>query len=158
MIRGLPTDRPPEILASRLSQWLSSSGRVVAVGIDLVDVAGLTNLIESGGQMFVDDAWTPAEQQQTAKDPRRLAGRWAIKEAVMKAIRHGLGEVSPLDVQIHSTESGALELKLVGSAAAIADSMGVSGWHISVAYDGAWSIGVAVAVNSARTQRRKHER
>jgi holo-[acyl-carrier protein] synthase len=153
-----PAELQFEVLTSRISQWLGSSCQVIGVGIDLVDVLAMTHLIESGGQMFIDDAWTPLEQQQTLGDCRRLAGRWAIKEAVMKALGHGLGEISPLDIQTQSAKSGALELELDRSAALAADSMGVSAWHISVAYDSSWAIGAAVAVRSGRKRRRKNER
>jgi holo-[acyl-carrier protein] synthase len=153
----VPAERQFEVLASRVSDWLGSSCQVIGVGIDLVDVLAMTHLIENGGQMFVDDAWTPLEQQQALGDCRRLAGRWAIKEAVMKALGHGLGEISPLDIQTHSTKSGALVLELDASAALAADSIGASAWHISVAYDGSWAIGAAVAVRSGRKRRRKNE-
>jgi holo-[acyl-carrier protein] synthase len=148
-----PRDEGLEMLASRAAAWLHGIPTIVGVGVDLVHVATVSELLESGGRPFLNDTWTRQEQNQTAGDSRRLAGRWAVKEAVMKALNHGLGEISPLEIQIYTARSGAMNLRLNGAAASIASRAGVSGWHVSVAYDDSWAIGVAVAIHNIPIER-----
>lgn len=124
-------------------------GSVIGVGVDLVDVAALRQLLNTGGDSFASAAWTAAEREDAQGDPERLAARWAGKEAAMKALGSGLGEVSPLDIEVVTDEaSGAPHLCLHDSAAKRAAAAGVSGWHVSVAHEGAWAVGFVVAVGS----------
>ena len=68
----------------------------MGVGIDMVDVAEVTSALERHGRHYLDRVYAPAEQAETASmSPRRmreyLAGRFAAKEAVLKALRPPAG-------------------------------------------------------------------
>ena len=56
----------------------------MTVGVDLVDVPGFAQQLEDTASGFVDPTFTPREQR-VARDPRRLAARFAAKEAFIKA-------------------------------------------------------------------------
>jgi holo-[acyl-carrier protein] synthase len=121
-------------------------GSVSGVGIDLVSVPSVADLITSGGVAFVNACWTRDEQRDSDAHPEGLSARWAAKEAAMKALGIGLGQVSPLEFEICTDESGAPSLRLTGSAQEWASRRGVSGWRISISHEEGWAVAVVVAM------------
>lgn len=120
-------------------------GEVGGVGLDLVDVQLVADLIDDGGQPFLDACWTAAEQAVCQDDPERLAGRWAAKEAVMKCLGAGIGEIEPTDIEIVTLPSGAPAVVLRARAAAIARARRLAGCHVSLSHEKGWAAAVAVA-------------
>ena len=55
------------------------------IGIDMVEIARLEKAIARSGDGFLRKAFTARELKALGRDPQRLAGRWAAKEAVIKA-------------------------------------------------------------------------
>lgn len=130
------------------SAWGASAnfvGPVAGVGIDLVDVAVLKRLLISGGPAFRDSVWTAAEQAEAGGSAERLAGRWAGKEAVMKALQCGIGETEPLDIEIATAPGGKPEVVLHGSAKKAAASKQVTAWHVSLSHEHGWATAIAIA-------------
>ena len=91
--------RSPAAALQRAVDEAQGAGQ--GIGVDLVDVEELQQLVAEGGEEFVRDYWTDKERAEVAGDPmERLAGRWAAKEAVMKALGIGVGEVDPIDIEV----------------------------------------------------------
>ena len=120
------------------------------VGIDLVEVEPLRQLIVSGSRPFLDSAWTVREQCDTNRQAEGLAGKWAAKEAVMKALGHGIGDMDPRDVEIVTTPHGAPQVELHRSARAIAKRQRITIWRLSVTHEGGWAAAIAVACSQPR--------
>jgi len=114
-----------------------------AVGIDLVRVARMARNLDRPG--FLNRAFTPAEQRLCAGDASRLAGRWAAKEAAMKALGRGIGEIPMTDLEVLAEPTGAPRLQLSGVAAALARSAGWESWSVSISHDGEYATAVVVA-------------
>ena len=117
---------------------------VTGVGVDLVDVTMLEGLMTSGWDAFLGVAWTELEQRDAEGAPERLAARWAVKEAVMKALGLGLGDVDPLDIEVVRGVSGAPAVRLRASAAEAARQVGVENVHVSMSHEQGWAAGFAV--------------
>ena len=68
----------------------------------------------------------------------RLAGRFAAKEAVLKALGAGFGAgVAFTDVVIHRAPGAAPEVQLAGGAAkSAAAALGVTAWRLSISHAG----------------------
>lgn len=135
----------PSKAAARALDELNASSILAGVGVDLVDVGMLNELLNSGGSAFLDTGWTEAEQRDVVGIPERLAGRWAVKEAVMKALGRGLGDIDPLHIEVMTVSNGAPEVRLCDSAAAAAQQAGVETVKVSVAHEQGWAVGFAVA-------------
>jgi hydroxyethylthiazole kinase-like uncharacterized protein yjeF len=56
------------------------------IGVDIIPVARIVTAIEKHGDRFLQRVYTRAELDYTRGNPERLAGRWAAKEAVLKAL------------------------------------------------------------------------
>ncbi len=135
--------RSPEVTLRDLATDVFRDLR--GVGIDLVDVTLMRDLLSDGGQHFMDAYWTAAEQAVCRSDPERLAGRWAAKEAVMKCLGAGVGDVDPIDIEILTLDSGEPRVVLRERAAEIAKGLDSEEWHVSITHEGGWAAAIAVA-------------
>jgi holo-[acyl-carrier protein] synthase len=79
---------------------------VVGLGIDLVEVARIKRAMEN--PRFVYKILTDAEREYCGNSAMKVAGRWAAKEAIYKAM--GL-PLTWLDVEILPDELGAPRVK-----------------------------------------------
>ncbi|NHN32313.1 holo-ACP synthase [Paenibacillus agricola] len=85
---------------------------IIGIGIDLVDIARVKTIIEgSSGERFAKRVLTAGEQTLAAKRKGRLAefiaGRFAAKEAVSKALGCGIGkQVSLQHIEVLPNELG----------------------------------------------------
>ena len=75
-----------------------------------------------------------------------LAGRFAVKEAVAKALGTGIGEMTWVEIEVVSDESGRPELVLHGAAKRLADELGLREWSISLSHTETYAIGFAAAM------------
>lgn len=118
------------------------------IGIDIVDVPRFRALLARRPSV-VERLFTPAERAyaETRADPtERLAVRFAAKEAVMKALGAGFGDVAFRDMEVVRAPGGRPGVRLGGRAAARARRAGVSGWHLSLSHSATTAVAVAVAV------------
>lgn len=120
---------------------------VVGVGVDAVDVPRLRKVI--GRTPGVERRlFSEAERAYAARfrDPaKRLAALFAAKEAAMKALGVGLGAFKLTDVEVVRRRTGAPEIALAGSAALLADQVGVERWHLSLTHSDTVAVAVVIA-------------
>ncbi|HHS99506.1 MAG TPA: holo-ACP synthase, partial [Thiomicrospira sp.] len=77
---------------------------------------------------------------------RYLAKRWALKEAVSKALGTGIAQgVSFHDMTIKNHESGQPYLELTGGALQKSNKLGITDWSISVSDEKTHAVAFAVA-------------
>lgn len=79
------------------------------LGNDIVEISRIQAAIERRGQRFLDLVFTHAEQEYclSHRNPySHFAGRFAAKEAVVKALGTGLRDASWLDISIVNDELG----------------------------------------------------
>lgn len=109
---------------------------VVGIGIDLVDIERFRISLHRTPSMR-ERLFTAGELADLASrtDPvPGLAARFAAREAVMKALGLGLGAFGFHDVWVERAPSGAPSLAVAGQALELADSAGVSRWHLSLTH------------------------
>ena len=77
----------------------------------------------------------------------RLAGRFAAKEAVLKALGTGFGAgVAFTDVVIHRAPGAPPEVRLAGGAAKSAAALGVTAWRLSISHAGGLAMASVLAL------------
>lgn len=146
------TSSPLAAIRSAWSAVAGADGTTGGIGIDVVDTEPLRELIAAGGAVFVDSAWSATEQHDAEGSIERLATRWAAKEAVMKALRCGLGDIGPLDIEIRTGDDGAPDVVLHGNARDAAISRGLHRWHISMCHEQGWAVAIAIAEQALSTR------
>ena len=122
---------------------------IIGHGIDIVELSMVEERLNAGDD-WVDGAFTEAEQAEADPPPNRvqyLAGRFAAKEAVAKALGTGFtDEVTWLDVEVLRHPSGAPHATLTEGALAVALSLGVNRWFVTIAHRGGYAVASAIAV------------
>lgn len=141
-------------IAARATARVRSAMPISAHGIDLVEVARVQRVLSDHPERFLERCFTAREVADAdASGPARrgevLAGRFAAKEAVFKALGTGLsGGMSWTDVEVVRRESGQPEVRLSGRAARRAEELGISSWVVSISHTGGAPAGLALAVAS----------
>lgn len=118
---------------------------MLAVGVDILEVERLARGMERYGARFCDRFFTVREQEQCGGRAASLAGRFAVKEAVGKALGTGIGDVAWKEIEVVSDERGRPGLVLHGAAAQLAAENGLDEWAVSVSHTRTHAVGMAVA-------------
>ena len=114
---------------------------IIGVGVDLVDLERFEKAI-SGTPALVERLFAESEREAST---RTLAGRFAAKEAIAKALGTGIGHgVSFQDMQISNDEKGAPQVHLSGGAAAVMHSRGGRRVLLSLADERDYAVAYAI--------------
>jgi len=112
---------------------------IVAIGIDLVEIARVAELVErfeggGRGRVFTKRELSLAGPAGRRRD-ETLAARFAAKEATMKALGRGLGQgVGFAEIELLRGPRGAPLLVLHGGAEARAAELGATRLHASMTH------------------------
>lgn len=117
----------------------------VAVGVDMIETSRVAEAIERHGKRFCDRIFTVQEQGYCAGRIPSLAGRFALKEAVAKALGTGVGDMNWTDIEILGDERGKPRLVLHNNALAMAVAQGWQTWDVSISHTNSHAIGFVVA-------------
>lgn len=121
---------------------------ILGLGTDLVEVDRVATSV-GRTPALMSDVFTKAEREH-ATGPggvpgQRWAGRWAAKEAVLKALGCGANVVALRDIEVAPSETGAPEVILHGTAAERARRIGASGVHVSISHTSTAAAATALA-------------
>jgi holo-[acyl-carrier protein] synthase len=111
---------------------------ILGTGVDLAEVGRIRDAVERHGERFIKRIYTPGEiayVERKANKSERYAGRFAAKEAGMKAIGTGWKRgVTWQDFEVINLPTGRPTLQLHGEAAKIAEKMGVRSVWLSITH------------------------
>jgi holo-[acyl-carrier protein] synthase len=119
------------------------------IGVDLVGVDRVARLV-TDHEGALDELFTEREQAHWRRKRQRfqhLAGRFAAKEAVLKAFGTGLRQrMRWTDVEIVRGSRGRPEVQLHGEVAAWARRRGLADIEVSVAHSAGLAVAQAVSI------------
>lgn len=121
---------------------------IVGVGVDLVDIARFEHGLKRTPAL-ADRLFAESEQVRDGKPMplRSLAGRFAAKEAFIKALGDSRG-ITWHDVRVVSDALGNPGLELGPASQAIADGMGITDIHLSMSHDAGMAIAYVIVESS----------
>ncbi len=124
--------------------------RIVGHGIDLVETARIARMLEEHGDRFLHRCFTETERAYCGQGVRgieSLAGRFAVKEAVFKALGTGWrGGIAWTDAEVIRKPSGEPMLMLHGKCRDLAAERGIDQWWISISHVKTHAMASAIAV------------
>ena len=124
---------------------------VIGIGIDLVKIRRIQEMAEKRNKQFLNRIFTPVEQKYSYsfRNPfPHLAGRFAIKEAVFKALGTGWREGAKwTDIEVANEPSGQPQVLLYGKVKEWIDARGVTQIQASISHDSEYSIGQVILIN-----------
>ncbi len=119
---------------------------ILRTGVDLIEIDRVAEVISRHGKHYLERIYTSAELEQCGKRTESLAGRFAAKEAVAKALGCGIGEVGWKEIEILGDEQNAPALCLYGSAELKAKELGLITWSVSLSHSQSHVVAMAVAI------------
>ena len=117
---------------------------MLAAGVDMIEVKRVADVLERHGHRFADRVFTAGEMAYCDGQPERLAGRFAVKEAVAKALGTGIGDITWSEIEIIRDERGKPHLVLHAAAQELAAAQGITEWAISISHTATHAIGFAI--------------
>lgn len=115
-------------------------------GVDLIEISRIEEVIARHGKHYLERIYTPAELEQSGKRTESLAGRFAAKEAVSKALGGGIGDIAWKEIEILGDEQNAPVLTLRGAALEKSNELGLSTWSVSISHSMSHAVAFVVAI------------
>uniref|UniRef100_A0A7C4THB7 Holo-[acyl-carrier-protein] synthase n=1 Tax=candidate division WOR-3 bacterium TaxID=2052148 RepID=A0A7C4THB7_UNCW3 len=122
---------------------------ILGVGIDIIEVARIEKAINNR-KTFLNKIYSEKEIKLSARGKFRyeeLAGRFVVKEAVLKVLKTGWRRgIRFRDIIVLNESSGAPFVVLENRAKEIADELGIKKIFISISHTKELAIGIAIAI------------
>nr|BFD87845.1 hypothetical protein StreXyl84_72460 [Streptomyces sp. Xyl84] len=121
----------------------------VRTGVDVAEVARVEELMASQPGLR-ERVFTPRELAYCDRRRRtgeHLAGRWAVKEAVLKCLGTGMTpSMEWTDIEVVNDRGGRPRVRLHGEAETVAQALGMYHIDISLSHSGGLAVAHAVVV------------
>ncbi len=132
------------------------SERIFGTGVDIIEVERIAGSIERNAR-FKDHVFLKSEQEYCdgkAVPEIHYAGRFAVKEAVAKALRTGIvAQIGWRDIEvIRDPESGAPDVVLSERVRKWGAERGVTGIHISLSHTHQHAMAQAIVVGDDNSE------
>ncbi len=117
---------------------------IVGIGVDLVRVDRIRAIMERWQDRFLSRLYTDAERQscfRRASPYPSLAGRFAVKEAILKALGVGWSRgVSWVEIEVLNDAAGRPVATVRGRVETLFREAGVTGIHVTLAHDADYAV------------------
>jgi holo-[acyl-carrier protein] synthase len=111
---------------------------VIGIGTDIVECLRVAKMIEKHEDIFIQRVYTPGEIEYCGgrrSATQHYAGRWAAKEAILKAIGTGWSNgIQWTDIEIVNEMGGKPFVQLGGQAREICNARGIDDILISISH------------------------
>ena len=123
---------------------------LIGIGTDIIEVARIGEMIEKHDELFLRRVYTPLEIEYCGGRKSALqhyAGRWAAKEAALKALGTGWSRgIKWTDMEVSNLMGGKPELRIHGVASDIAEDMGIQEMQISISHCQSYAVAYVIAI------------
>jgi holo-[acyl-carrier protein] synthase len=123
---------------------------VLDVGVDIVEISRVRGALERHEAGFRRRVYSDTEWRQCGSSMASLAGRFAAKEAVMKAL--GVGGHKFREIEIVRLPSGKPDVRLSGRMRDRAERLSVQAITVSISHSRDNAVAVAIAERPASSE------
>lgn len=124
--------------------------QILGHGVDIAVCERIEQVWKRHGDLFLRRIFTPAEQEYCLAVRRpsiRLSGRFAAKEAILKALGTGWrGGIAWTDMEILNDGLGKPHATLSGACAARAGELGVGRIEVSISHTDRFAVASAIGI------------
>lgn len=124
--------------------------RILGIGTDIVECPRIGKMIDQHGELFLRRVYTEREIRYCQARRRSLehfAGRWAAKEAILKALGTGWRKgICWTDIEVRNETTGQPKVLIRGGARDAAVGRGVGDLLISISHCRTYATAYALAV------------
>ena len=126
---------------------------IIGCGIDLVKIERIEKIIKRWGDNLTSKMFTPLEREYCKKRKsnkyQSYAGKFAAKEALLKALGLGLRGVNWTEIEISNNELGQPIIKTSGKLNIIASKKGVSKYFLTISHTKDYAIAEVILESSS---------
>lgn len=126
---------------------------IVGCGIDLVEIDRIEKIIKRWGDNFTFRIFTPLERKYCEKKKNNkylsYAGRFAAKEALLKALGLGLRGANWKEIEVNNNEFGQPVIKTSGKLNEIALKGGVSKYFLTISHTKDYALAEVILESSS---------
>jgi len=123
---------------------------ILGIGTDIIECPRIGKMIEQHGELFLRRVYTEREIRycQARKHAiEHFAGRWAAKEAILKAIGTGWSRgIAWIDLEVRNSVEGQPRVHVGGTAKEVARERGISDILISISHCRTYATAYALAL------------
>jgi holo-[acyl-carrier protein] synthase len=128
---------------------------ILGIGTDIVECLRIAQMIERHGELFIDRVYTVTEIEycrSRKQATQHFAGRWAAKEAILKAIGTGWRRgISWRDIEVRNNEGGRPNVALCGGARDVVEQIGVGEVLVTISHCRSHATAFAIALARPRS-------
>ena len=123
--------------------------QIIGIGTDIIECLRIAQMIERHGELFINRVYTDLEIEYCAARKaatQHFAGRWAAKEAILKALGTGWSRgISWRDIEVLNDKHGAPQVTLRAGAREISEQLGIRKMHVTISHCRCHAVAYAVA-------------
>jgi holo-[acyl-carrier protein] synthase len=123
---------------------------ILGIGTDIIECPRIGKMIEQHGELFLRRVYTEREIRycQARKHAiEHFAGRWAAKEAILKAIGTGWSRgIAWTDLEVRNAPGGQPKVHVCGGAKEAALERGIGDIMVSISHCRTYATAYALAI------------
>lgn len=132
--------------------------KIIGIGTDITECLRIARMIERHGELFINRVYTAEETrycQNRKQSTQHFAGRWAAKEAILKALGTGWRRgISWCDIEIRNEPGGRPTVGLRGGVKDLVERLGVAEILVSISHCHTHATAYAIAIGRDEDQER----
>jgi len=123
---------------------------IIGIGTDITECLRIARMIERHGELFINRVYTAEEIkycQSRKQATQHFAGRWAAKEAILKALGTGWRRgISWRDMEVHNEPGGKPVVAVRGGVKDVVEQLGIREIQVSISHCRTHATATAIAV------------
>jgi len=127
---------------------------ILGIGTDITECLRIARMIERHGELFVNRVYTPDEIkycQSRKQATQHFTGRWAAKEAILKALGTGWRRgITWCDVEVRNEPGGRPVVAVRGGAKEVVEQLGIAEILVSISHCRSYATATAIAVGKGK--------
>lgn len=124
--------------------------QIFGIGTDIVECTRIAKMIEKHQELFLDRVYTSGEIEYCGNRKaavQHYAGRWAAKEAILKAMGTGWAKgIAWTDIEVRNEMGGQPKVRLGGGAREICEAKGIADILVSISHCDEYATAYATAL------------
>jgi holo-[acyl-carrier protein] synthase len=127
---------------------------LIGLGTDITECLRIARMIERHGELFINRVYTPEEIkycQSRKQATQHYTGRWAAKEAILKALGTGWRKgISWRDIEIRNEPSGRPVVAIRGGVKEAVEQLGIAEIHVTISHCRSHATATAIAMGKEK--------
>jgi holo-[acyl-carrier protein] synthase len=127
---------------------------IIGLGTDITECLRIARMIDRHGELFIERVYTTEEIkycQSRKQATQHFTGRWAAKEAILKALGTGWRRgISWRDIEIRNEPSGKPVVAVLGGVKEVVERLEIADILVSISHCRTHATATAIAVGKAK--------